>query len=136
MRRLIIIVPAVLYLGLACTSLATGREQAKEGVWTNPVVEEGRPIVVRGDIWSFYNGNGEPNRSWMLGKGREGWKSGRTHIGYDEKGDQGLSTLFTADQSPSKRYPVAYFRRIFDIPARAARTSASRSTAMTDALPM
>ncbi|SEH12910.1 hypothetical protein SAMN05428974_0594 [Sphingopyxis sp. YR583] len=116
MSRAILVLVSVCALGMVVPDLAGGA-QAKEGIWTNPVSEEGIAVISKGDVWSYFAATGDPSLDWKLGKGTSGWKSGPTHIGYDDNGSPGLSTVFTTGPSPSSRYPVAYFRRAVTIPA-------------------
>ena len=120
----IITVSLMAVLACASASLPLAAEengQVRKEPWTNRVSEEGSPVIERGSVWSYYADTGVPHGNWKLGAGDKGWKSGPTHIGFEteEAARSELATLLTREPEPSKLFPVAYFRKLVDIPANA-----------------
>lgn len=77
-------------------------------------------ILANGTGWSYYRLQGQPTGDWANGSGSAGWKQGFLPIGYSpEDGGKDIATIFSTNKLASKKYPVAYFRKSFKLPANA-----------------
>lgn len=68
-------------------------------------------IIASGDEWKYYDGEQPPPAGWEKGGTiTDGWKSGKTNIGY---GDKVINTTISYGSDPKKKHLAAYFSKSF-----------------------